>query len=202
MAERKIPDGEGFEFRVAGANSSFVLVIKLGEAGCHFAASGTGRGDDDELAGGFDIFVFAESVFTDDVRNIGGIIFDGVVAVYLDAHTLQTLLEELGGMLLAVVRNYDASDVKADATEFVDQTERVQIVGDTEVAALFILFNIVRGNGNDDLRAVSKLIEHLDLTVGKEARKYAGGMIVIKQLAAEFQIELSSEGFDSVKNFL
>ena len=100
------------------------------------------------------------------------------------------------------MRNYDASDVKADATEFVDQAERVQIVGDTEVAALFILFNIVRGNGNDDLRAVSKLIEHLDLTVGKEARKHTGGMIVIEELAAEFQIELSSEGFDSVKNFL
>ena len=193
MAQGEIPDGEGFEFRIAGTNSSSVLVIKLGETGCHFSASGAGRGDDDKLSSGFDIFIFSESVFTDDMRDVGRIIFYGVVAVHFDAHALQTFLEELGGMLLAIVRNDNASDVKTDATEFVDQTECVQVVGDTEVAALFILFDIVRRNGDDDLRAVTKLIEHFDLTVGKKTGKYTGGMIVVKKLAAEFEIEFSSE---------
>ena len=194
MAQREIPDGEGFEFRISGTDPSLVLVIKLGETGCHLAASGAGCGDDDELAGGFDIFIFSKSVFTDDVRNVGRIIFDGVVAVYFDTHAFQTFLEDLGGMLFAVVCNDDASDVKTDATEFVDQTKRIQIVCDAEVAALLILFNIVCRNGDNDFRAVAKLVEHFDLAVGKKSGKYTGGMIVVKKLTAEFEVELPSEG--------
>ena len=194
MAQGEIPDGEGFEFRIAGTNSSSMLMIKLGEASCHFSASGTGSGDDDKLSSGFDIFIFAESVFTDNVGDVGRIIFYRIVAVYFDAHALQTFLEELGGMLLAIVRNDNASDVKTDATEFVDQTKRIQIVCDAEVAALLILFNIVCRNGDNDFRAVAKLVEHFNLAVGKKTGKYTGGMIVVEKLAAEFEIEFPSEG--------
>ena len=85
MAEREIPDGEGFKFRIAGTDSALMLVIKLGEAGCHLTASGPRSRDDDELTRGFNIFVFAESLFADDVRDIGRIIFNGIVTVNLDS---------------------------------------------------------------------------------------------------------------------
>ena len=46
MLERNVPDGEGFEFCVSGADSPFVFVIELGKAGGHFSASRPGGGDD------------------------------------------------------------------------------------------------------------------------------------------------------------
>ena len=104
--------------------------------------------------------------------------------------------------MFAVFRDDNAADVKSDITECVDQTERIQIVGDAKVTALFIFFNIACGNSDDDLRAVTKLIKHFDLAVGKKSGKYTGGMIVVKKLAAEFKIEFSSERCNSVKNFL
>ena len=70
MLERQVPDGEGFEFRVARLHTVLMLVVELGEADCHFSAAGTGRGHDDEGAVGFYVIVSAVAVFADDERNI------------------------------------------------------------------------------------------------------------------------------------
>ena len=202
MRQRDIPDREGLEFCVTRADASLMLMIQLGKTSCHLAAAGAGRCDDDELSCGFDIFIFAEALFADDVRDIVRIIFDGVMAIDLDAEIFQTLLEDLRGMLLAVLCDDDAADVKTDAAEYVDEAERIEIVGDAKVAAALILFDVACGDDDHDLCAIAKLIEHLDLAVGLEAGEYAGRVKVIEKLAAEFEVKLTAEGGDSVQNFL
>jgi hypothetical protein len=52
---------------------------------------------------------------------------------------------------------------------------------------------IISIDGDDDLGLILKLEKHFDLAVRLEARKHPGGMVVVEQLAAEFQIQLSSE---------
>jgi hypothetical protein len=122
--------------------------------------------------------------------------------IYLDSKIFKTLLEDLRGRLLAVLCDDDAADVKTDAAEYVDEAERIEIVGDAKVAAALILFDVACGDDDHDLCAIAKLIEHLDLAVGMKSGEYTGSMIVVEELAAEFKIKLSSEGSDSFKNFL
>ena len=71
-----------------------MLMIKLAQAGGHFAAAGAGGGDYDEAALGLDIVVLAEAVLGDDELNVRGVVGNYVVAVDLDAEALKPLLEQ------------------------------------------------------------------------------------------------------------
>ena len=44
--------------------------------------------------------------------------------------------------------------------------------------------------------------QHLQLAVRLEARQHAGGMIVVEQLAAELQIQLTAEFCDTLLDLL
>ena len=70
MLEREVPYGEGLELRIARFHAALVLVIKLGKAGCHFAAAGSGSGYNDETARGFNIVVFSEAVVAYDKLGV------------------------------------------------------------------------------------------------------------------------------------
>ena len=94
--------------------------------------------------------------------------------------------------------DYNAADEKTDAAECVDKSERILVVGDAEVAAALVAFNIVGGNGDNDLRLVLHFKQHLDLAVRLEARQYARCVVIVKQLAAEFEVQLAAEFCDSV----
>ena len=57
-----------------------------------------------------------------------------------------------------------------------------------------LFFSISAGiDGNDDLHIVLELLEHPDLAVRRKARQHPGGVVIIEQLAAEFQIQLAAE---------
>ena len=55
-------------------------------------------------------------------------------------------------------------------------------------------------DGNDDLRLLLELQQHLHLAVRLEAGQDARGVIVVKKLAAEFQIELAAEMRDALQD--
>ena len=198
VLERNIPDREGLKLCVACVYAAQMLMIQLAEAGRHFAAAGAGRRDDDEAALGFNIVVLAEAVLRYDKLNVRGVIGDYVVAIDLDAQSFEPLLEQLGSRLAAIVGDYNAADEKTDAAECVDKSERILVVGDAEVAAAFIALDIVRGNGDNDFRLVLHFKQHFHLAVRLKARQYARCVVIVKQLAAEFEVQLAAEFCDSV----
>ena len=177
-------------------------MVELAEAGGHFAAAGAGGGDDHEAAGSFDVVVAAEAVVGDDEGNVGGVVGDDVVAVDLDAEGFEPVLELVGDGLAAVVCEDDTADVEADAAECVDQAEGVVVVGDAEVAAALAALDVVGGDGDDDLGLVLHFEQHFHLAVGREAGEDAGGVVIVEELAAEFEIQLAAEFADAVADVL
>ena len=150
-----------------------VLVIELAQTGRHFAAARAGRGHDDKGMGGLDVVIFAEALVADDVRHVGGIAGDGIVAVVLHAERVEPLQESVGGALTGVLRHHDAADVQPERAEGIHQAQAVVVVADAEVAAQLVLFNVVRADRDHDLHIVAQLLEHTDLAVGLKAGQHA-----------------------------
>ena len=118
--------------------------------------------------------------------------------VHADAERLEPALELFRRGLAAVVRDDDAADVQPAALECVDQAQGVVVVGDAEVAAALVALDIIRRDGDDDLRLVAHLHEHAHLAVGGEARQHARCVVVVKEFAAELQIQLAAELADAL----
>ena len=124
------------------------------------------------------------------------------MAVDLEAQRLQLLLVGEGGGLLGEAGQHHASDQETVAGEGVHQAQQVHIIGDAEVAADFVFLDISDVDGNNDLHLVAEFLEHPDLGVRVKAGKHAGRVVVVEQLAAEFQIELASEAADALADVL
>ena len=198
MLEGQVPDGEGLELRVASRDTALVLVVELGQAGCHLARTGAGSGDDNERAGSFDVLVLAVALVGDDELYIARIACDGVVGVDLDAQCDQTAFERIGSSLTCILGDNDRTDIQTDAAECVDQTQDIDIIGDTQIRADFVLLDVASRDGDDDFSLIGHLREHAHLAVGCEAGQNAGSVVVVEQLAAELQIELAAELCDAL----
>ena len=79
---------------------------------------------------------------------------------------------------------------------------RRRVVGDAEVAAALAALDVVGGDGDDDLGLVLHFEQHSDLAVGREAGEDAGGVVIVEELAAEFEIQLAAEFADAVADVL
>ena len=55
-------------------------------------------------------------------------------------------------------------------------------------------------DGDDDFRLLLELQEDLHLAVGLEAGQYARSVVIVKQLAAKFQIQLAAEGIHALED--
>ena len=198
VAQRQVPDRERLKLGVARAHAALVLVIELAQARGHLAAAGAGRGHDDEAARRLDVVVAAEAVVTDDARDVGRVVRDDVVPVHADAERLEPALELFGRGLAAVVRDDDAADIQSAALERVNQAQGVVVIGDAEIAAALVALDIVGRDGDDDLRVVLHLHEHAHLAVGSKARQHARCVVVVKEFAAELQIQLAAELTDAL----
>jgi hypothetical protein len=200
MLQRKIPDRKCFKFCIAGIDSSLVLVIELGKAGGHFTRTRARRRHDDQRVRGFDIVIFPVAFVADDERDVVGVAVDDVVQIDVDAVFLKMVLEKDGGILSGELCDDDGADEEAAVPEFIHQTQDVRIVGDPEIAADFVLDDILCGNDDDDFRLILKLHQHAQLGIRFEAGKYAGSMVVVEKLPSELQIQLAAELTDSFPN--
>ena len=202
VLERQVPDGEGLKLRVTGFHAVLVLVIELRQADCHLAGAGAGSGDDHQFSGRLDIIVPSVAVVADDQIDVGGVVGDRVVVINADAVFGQALFKFQRSRLIGKARQHHGIDIETAAAEYVDQAQYVQIVGDAQIAANLVLFNIIGVDDNDDLRLILELHEHLQLGIGLEARQNARCVIVVKEFAAELQIELAAEFGDTVADML
>ena len=193
VLKRDIPNREGLKLSIACFAAAYVIVIKLGKAGRHFAAARAGSGDDHQGALGFDIIVFTETVIAEDQLYIGRIIGNSIMAEDLDTEVLQPLLKSIYRGLRIIMGNANAAYEKAYAAEGVNKAEYVQIVGYTEIAADLVLFNIARTDNDYYFGLILKLHKHTDLAVGLKAGKHTGGVEIVEKLAAKLQIKLTAE---------
>ena len=200
VLERQIPDREGFKLRVARLHAALVLVVELREAGRHLSAARPRRGHDDQRARGFDIIVAAIALVADDQPHVGGIIRDSVLTVDLEAERLHALFEHVRRGLTGVLRQRDGADVQAEAAENVDQARHVRVVGNAQIAAALVFLDIARVDGDDDFRLIAQRQQHFDLVIRREARQHARRVIIVKELAAKFQIELAAKLVDPLTN--
>ena len=202
MLQGQVPDGEGLVLGVACVDSALVLVVQLGKAGCHLARAGARGGYHDQRTGGFHVVVQAEALFACDMLDVEGVTGDGVVEVAGNAQAVHAVAEGIGVGLVGVLGDDDAADVEAHGAQDVHQAQYFLLVGDAQVAAHLALLDVVRVDGDDDFDVVDQALQHVDLGVGRESGEHARGMVVIEDLTAEFQVELSSEFIDSFPDVL
>ena len=202
VLEGEVPNGKGLKFGISGLDPALIFVEELRKTGGHFATAGAGGGDYHQRAGGFDVFILTKAIIADDERNIGRVIGDNVVAVDLDPQGLQALLEGIGGWLGMVMGDADAAHIQADPTEGIDEAQDIQIVGDTQIAAALVLFDGISADDNDDLRGVLHLQQHFHLAIRRKPRQHAGSVVIIKELTAEFQVQLTAKLTDALPDLI
>ncbi len=199
VGDRKVPDRERLKFRVAGFQPAQIVVVQLGQTGRHFAAAGAGCRDDDEGAFRLDVLVFAVPIGGEDRAQIRRVTGDRVVLEHADTQLAEPLDERVRGGLSGVMRDDDAADVQSPFPERVHEPERVHVVGDAEIGAHFVLFDRGGGYHDHDFRLLLEPHKHVDLAVGTEPGQHPGRVVVVKELAAEFQIQLAAEMGDPVE---
>ena len=114
-----------------------------------------------------------------------------------DAHLFQLALEVINRCHRNILSDDDAADIQTDAGKGINESQHVLVIGDAQVAAQLALFNVMSIDYDYYLNLVSHACQHSDLDVWLETRKNSGSMIVVKQLAAEFQIQLVVKSVDS-----
>ena len=113
--------------------------------------------------------------------------------ISFNAQCIEPGMELVSRFLPAVVGDHNAADIEADPPERVDQAEGILIIGNAQVTAAFGAFNVIRGNGENNFQIVLHLQKHFYLAVRLKPGKDTGGMIVVKQLPAKLQVQLSAE---------
>ena len=93
-------------------------------------------------------------------------------------------------------------DRKVVAAERVYQAHDFKIVCDAEVLAGLALYDVPRVDADDYLRLVFHSLQELDLGVLVKAREHSHSMLILYQLAAEFQIEPAFAALYPLKDVL
>ena len=202
VLQGEIPDGEGLKLGVTGHDAPLMVVIQLGQAGGHLAAAGAGCGKDNQGTSGLHIVVGAKTLVADDAGDVVGVTLDAQMAIDLQPQFLQASLKGIGGGLAGVLGDHNAAHIQTAGAENVDQAQHIHIIGDAQIAANLVLLDVGGVDDDDDLRVVLQLLQHTDLAVGGEPGQHAGGVIVVKQLAAKLQIELAAKLGDALSDML
>ena len=193
VAQRQVPDGEGLKLGIPGFDAALHVLIQLRHAYGQLSAARAGRGHQHQGSGGGDVVIFAIALFRHHQGDVGRVARNRVVQGHLDAQAAQAPAEGDSLMLAAPLGDHHVFHQHVRRTEGIDQPQDFLVVGDVQVPSLFILFDIVRADDDDDLRLLTQLRQHFYLAVRPESRQDARSMVVVKQLAAQLQIQLSAK---------
>ena len=100
----------------------------------------------------------------------------------VDAHAdfLQLAFEDIGGLLAGVLGDDNTSDIESLVGKGLDQAKDIHVVGNAQVMADLILFDVRGIDGDDDLSLICKLQQHAELTVRRKAGKNSGGVVIVE----------------------
>ncbi len=180
MLKRKVPDRERLELGVAGRDSFLVLVVELAEAHGHLPAARPRRRHDDERTGGLHIVVPSVSVLGVYQGHVVRVPLDCVVVAGLDAHLLEPGLVRLGAGLAVEVCDHNTADKESPVLKLRAEAQDIHVVGDAVVRAHLAFFYVVGTDDDDDLGAVTKLLEHPQFAVRLESGQHPARVIVVK----------------------
>ena len=202
VIQRQVPDGEGFKLGVTGLVAPAVLVVQLAQAGGQLAAAGAGGRNHHQAAGGFNVVVLAQALVADDQVQVGGVAVNQVMAVGAHAQAGQMLLKGHGRGLALELGEHHAAHIQPVAAEHVDQTQHILLIPDAQIAPGLGLFNVARIDGDDDLGLILHLKQHPHLAVRLKARQHTAGVVIVKEFAAELQIQLAAELLNALADLL
>ena len=193
MMQCKIPDREGLKLCISCFNTTLIFMIELGKADCHLSAARPRCGYDHKRTLCLDILILAKAFFADDLFDIVRITADAVMTIDLDTKLFHTLLERDCALLALEPGQHDTADIKTILPKRIDQTEYVQIIGDTDISTHLVFLNVVGIDHGYDFYVIPDLCQHADLTVRLKSRQNPGCMEIIKQLATKFKVQFPSE---------
>jgi len=200
MFQRHVPDGKSLELGIARFSAVPVIVVQLGEAGGQLAAARPRTGHDHEGLLRRNALVGPVPLVADDHIHIGGITFGEAMAINLDPSPFQLVLEQHGRRLAVETGDDDTQHVDPPRLEIVDQFHRVGVVGDAEIRPDLFPLDVAGVDAQQDIGLVFQLLQEPHLDVGIVSGQNPGGVIVVEQLASEFEIELTVETLHAVKN--
>lgn len=122
------------------------------------------------------------------------------MTVNLEAERLHALFKHVRGRLTRILRQRDRADIETKAAENVDEPRHVGIVGDAQIAAALVLFDVARVDGDDDFRLIAQASSILILLSGAKPGSTRDAVVIVKELAAKFQIELAAKLVDPLTN--
>lgn len=125
---------------------------------------------------------------------------DRVVQAAGDAELLEAVAVGVGGGLIGVLGEHYGADEEAAGTEHVDESQYVFVIRDAEIAAGLAFFDMVGVDGDDDFHIVHQTFQHAELGVRLKAGQHARGVVVVEELASEFQIEFAAELRDALSD--
>ena len=96
----------------------------------------------------------------------------------------------------------DAAHEQAALLKGVDEAQNIEVVGDAVVAAHLVADDVLCADDDDDLGLILQLQQHLQLGVRLKAGQHAGSVVIVEQLAAEFQIQLIVKLLDALADML
>ena len=113
--------------------------------------------------------------------------------VVADAEGVELILKLVGGGLSRVAGHDHAVDRQPHTAHEVDLPQQIEVVADAEIGADLVLFDVVGADAEDNLCLIRHRAQQTDLRVRLEAGQHPRGVVVVEQLAAEFEIQLAVE---------
>lgn len=142
-----------------------VFMIELRQADSQLAAARTRRSDHHQRTRRLDVIIFTEAFVADDQRDVGRISGDRIMQVNADAQLPQTLGKHVRSQLPAIPRDDHAAYQQPLFTKRVDEAQNFSVIGDVEIVAHLVVFDIAGIDGEYDLSVVFECLEHVDLAV-------------------------------------
>ena len=202
MLQWEIPYREGLKLGIACTHPTLVLIIKLAQADSHLAATRTRSSNDDERTLSLHIVILTESLVRSDEIHVVRIALDEIMAVSLDALTLQTLLESDGSRLTVIMGNDNRPHHETTVLELATKTQHGLIVSNTQVGTLLVLLDVGGTDYDNNLNAIADFLKHAQFAIRLETRQNTTGVVVIEKLTSQFQVELSVKLRDSLLDML
>ena len=119
-----------------------------------------------------------------------------------DSQIVQPDAVLIGRGLAGILGDNNGTGEEPHFAESFDETEDLGIIGKPGIHADFIPFD---GRGADDkhnFRLILQLAEHFKFTVRFKTGKDTGGVIIVKKLTSELQVQLVAEHGNTLPDML
>src|SRR5210317_842977 len=175
-------------------------MIHLRQTGSEFATARTGTGDNNQGMCCFDVVIGTVPCITDDHIDIRRIPFGESVSVDLDIASLQFVSEDINRGLIFKASDNHGSDIDPPATQVIDLSHDVNIIGDPEICPHFPTFDVTCIDTQDDICVPLEFLQQLHLDVGGKAGQDPGSVVIEHDLAAELQVKLVIKLLNSLQD--